>query len=56
MTTFARIALAVLFLSTLALAAYRHGHIVRQHRFNGWPVAAMLLVEVSLIWFAGGWG
>jgi hypothetical protein len=55
-TTIARITLAVMFVGTATLALYRHGHIVRQHRFNRWPVLAAVGVEALLIYFAGGWG
>jgi hypothetical protein len=55
-TTLARVALALILVGTAALALYRHGHIVRQHRFNRWPVLAALVVEAALIYFAGGWG
>jgi hypothetical protein len=53
--TAAQVLLALMFVGTAALALYRHGHIVRQHTFNRWPVLAAVGVEVVLIYFAGGW-
>lgn len=51
----AQILLAVTLVGTVALAVWKNGAIVRQHRFDAWPVVSIALAEAALIG-AAVWG
>ena len=52
----ARIALAAILLSSLAVAVWMHGKTVPQRRFNAWHLVGTVTAEAVLIGMAGGWG